>query len=55
MGLSGVSIWSLLLILLIVALLFGTKRLRTLGRDLGAGVKSFKQGMHDDVEEQDKK
>lgn len=47
MGLSGISPGSLLLILLIVALIFGTKRLRTIGKDLGAAVRSFRQGLHD--------
>lgn len=45
MSASGISFGSLLLIFLIVALLFGTKRLREIGGDLGAAIKSFKQGM----------
>jgi sec-independent protein translocase protein TatA len=49
----GISLGSLLLILVIVVLLFGTKRLRNIGEDLGAAVKSFRKGMQD--EEQDKK
>ncbi len=44
----GVSMGSLLLILLIVAILFGTKRLRNMGEDLGAAVKSFRKGMQDE-------
>ena len=47
MGLTGISPGSLLLILLIVALLFGTKRLRNIGHDLGSAVKSFRQGIKD--------
>lgn len=47
MGLSGISPWSLLLVLLIVVLLFGTKRMRTLGSDLGEALKGFKKGMSD--------
>lgn len=47
MGLGGMSIWSLLLILVIVLLLFGTKKLRNLGGDLGNAVKGFKQAVHD--------
>jgi sec-independent protein translocase protein TatA len=47
MGFAGISPGSLLLILLIVALLFGTKRLRNIGKDLGSAVRSFRQGLHD--------
>ena len=50
----GISIWQLLIILVIVMLLFGTKKLRNLGSDLGGAVKGFrsavKQGT-DDVDE----
>ena len=35
MGLGGISLWQLLIVLLIVVLIFGTKRLKTLGGDLG--------------------
>lgn len=48
MGLSGVSLTSLLLILLIILVVFGPKRLRNIGNDLGAAVKNFRQGLHDD-------
>ena len=48
MGLGGISIWQLLIILAIVIMLFGTKRLRTLGSDLGSAVKGFKKSMQDD-------
>lgn len=47
MGFSGVSMGSLLLILLIVMVIFGTKRIRNIGEDLGAAVKGFRQGMAD--------
>lgn len=43
----GISIWQLLIILLIVLLLFGAKRLRTLGSDLGGAVKGFRDSMGD--------
>ena len=46
----GISIWQLLIILAIVILLFGAKRLRNLGPDLGAAVKGFKQSMKDEGE-----
>lgn len=38
----GISIWQLLIVLLIVVLLFGTKRLRSIGGDLGGAVKGFR-------------
>ncbi|MBB71728.1 MAG: twin-arginine translocase TatA/TatE family subunit [Legionellales bacterium] len=50
---SGIGPGSLIVILVIVVLLFGTKRLRSLGKDLGIGVKSFKKGLHDDDNESD--
>lgn len=61
MGFGGISPWSLLLILAIVLLLFGTKRLRNIGSDLGGAIKSFKKSVKDGeddtakakVEEQD--
>ena len=48
MGIGGISIWQLLIILVIVIMLFGTKRLRTLGTDLGSAVKGFRKSMSDD-------
>ena len=42
MGIGGISIWQLLIILAIVVLLFGTKRLRGLGSDLGGAVRGFR-------------
>jgi len=48
MGFGGISIWQLLIILAIVIMLFGTKRLRTLGSDLGSAVKGFRKSMTDD-------
>ncbi|MBU6487571.1 MAG: Sec-independent protein translocase subunit TatA [Burkholderiales bacterium] len=41
------SIWHWLIVLLIVALVFGTKRLRSIGSDLGSAVKGFKEGIKD--------
>ena len=49
----GISIWQLLIILLIVLLLFGAKRLRTLGSDLGGAVKGFRSAMGDAKESED--
>lgn len=48
MGLGGISPWSLVLILVIVLLLFGTKKLKGLGGDLGSAIKGFKDSMSDD-------
>jgi sec-independent protein translocase protein TatA len=48
MGLGGISVWQLLIILVIVVLLFGTKRLKSLGSDLGSAVKGFKKSVSDD-------
>ncbi|OJA55799.1 Sec-independent protein translocase subunit TatA [Burkholderia ubonensis] len=44
---GGLSIWHWLIVLLIVALVFGTKKLRNIGNDLGSAVKGFKDGMKD--------
>jgi sec-independent protein translocase protein TatA len=49
----GLSIWHLLMVLLIVALLFGTKKLRNIGGDLGSALKSFKTAMSGAEEERD--
>ena len=51
MGLGGISIWQLLIILLIVVMIFGTKRLKTLGGDLGGALKSFRKAMDKDEDE----
>lgn len=48
MGLGGISIWQLLIVLVIVALIFGTKKLRGVGSDLGGAVKGFKKAINDD-------
>jgi len=50
MGLGGISIWELLIILLIVVMLFGTKRLKTLGSDLGDAIKGFRKSMNTEDE-----
>jgi sec-independent protein translocase protein TatA len=48
MGLGGISIWQLLIVLAIIVLLFGTKKLKSLGGDLGSAVKGFKSGLDGD-------
>lgn len=45
MGAGGISIWQLLIILVIVVLLFGTKRLGSLGSDLGSAIRGFRKSM----------
>ncbi|MGF1727456.1 Sec-independent protein translocase subunit TatA [Photobacterium nomapromontoriensis] len=45
---GGISIWQLLIIALIIVLLFGTKKLRGIGGDLGSAVKGFKKAISDD-------
>lgn len=48
----GISIWQLLIILLIVVLLFGTKKLRSIGRDMGGAVKGFRDAMREGEKEE---
>ena len=50
MGLGGISFWQLAIILAIVVLLFGTKKLRNIGGDLGSAIKGFKKSMQNDEE-----
>ncbi len=46
----GISVWQLLIVLVIVILLFGTKKLKNIGGDLGASIKNFRQSMKDEGE-----
>ncbi len=50
----GISIWQLLIILVIVIVLFGTKKLRNIGGDLGGAIKNFRSSMREGEEEADK-
>ncbi len=52
MGLGGISIWQLIIILVIVMLIFGTKKMRNIGSDLGGAIKGFKDSMGDDKKEE---
>ncbi len=54
MGLGGISIWQLLIILVIVMLIFGTKRLKNIGGDLGGAIKGFKQAVTSDDDKTEK-
>ena len=48
MGLGGLNIWHSSIVLVIVVLIFGTKRLKSIGSDLGGAIKGFKKAMDDD-------
>lgn len=49
----GISIWQLLIILAIVLVLFGAKRLKNVGGDLGSAIKGFKSAVKDEEEKKD--
>ena len=51
----GISVWQLLIILAIVLVLFGAKRLKNVGSDLGGAIKGFKQSMREGEDEGAKK
>lgn len=55
MGLGGISLWQLLIVLLIVVVIFGTKRLSSMGSDLGGAVKGFRKAMGDAESEDEAK
>ncbi len=48
MGFGGISVWQLLIVLVIVVLIFGTKKLKNMGGDIGGAVKNFKSAMTDE-------
>ena len=48
MGFGGKSIWQLLIILVVVFLIFGSGKLRSLGSDLGSSIKGFKKALKDE-------
>jgi len=54
MGFGGISIWQLLILLVIVLLLFGTKRLRNIGSDLGSAIKGFRGAMREGASDKEK-
>lgn len=51
---GGLSLWHWLIVLVIVVLVFGTKRLKNVGKDLGEAVKGFKQGVSGDGDDNDR-
>ncbi|GAB3488207.1 Sec-independent protein translocase subunit TatA [Marinomonas epiphytica] len=50
--LGGISIWQLLIVLAILVLIFGTKKLKNLGSDLGGAVKGFKEAVNKEDDEE---
>ena len=48
MGLGGISFWQILIILVVILVLFGGKKIRTMGSDLGEGLKGFKKAIKDE-------
>ena len=50
---GGISVWQLLIILVIVVLLFGTKRLKGIGTDLGGAIKGFKKAVTEEDKDAD--
>ncbi len=48
---GSLSIWHWLIVLVIIMLVFGTKKLRNIGSDLGGAVKGFKEGMKEGAEQ----
>ncbi|HUL12964.1 MAG TPA: twin-arginine translocase TatA/TatE family subunit [Methylococcaceae bacterium] len=50
----GIGVWELLLLFLIVLVVFGTKRLRNIGGDLGGAIKSFRSAMSEEDKKEDK-
>lgn len=53
MGLGGISIWQLLIVLAIIILIFGTKKFKNIGGDLGGAVKGFKKAMSEDADKKE--
>mgnify|MGYP001135047357 FL=1 len=49
------SIWHWLIVLLVIVLVFGTSKLKNVGKDLGGAIKGFKEGMKDGTEEASRK
>lgn len=52
---GGISIWQLLIVLAIVLVLFGTKKIRNLGGDLGSAIRNFKHAMNEGEAETEEK
>ena len=53
MGIGGISFWQILIILVVILVLFGGKKIRTMGSDLGEGLKGFKKAIkHEDADKE---
>ena len=50
MGVGGISVWQLLIVLVIVLMIFGTKKFRNMGGDLGSAIKGFKKAVKEKEE-----
>ena len=48
MGIGGISFWQILIILVVILILFGGKKIRTMGSDLGESIKGFKKAIKDE-------
>ena len=48
MGIGGISFWQILIILVVILILFGGKKIRTMGSELGEGLKGFKNAIKDE-------
>ena len=48
MGIGGISFWQILIILVLILILFGGKKIKTMGSDLGESLKGFKKAIKDD-------
>ena len=51
MGFGGISTWQLVILLLIIILIFGTRHIRRIGGDLGAALKGFRKGLNESDED----
>ena len=48
MGIGGISFWQILIILVLILILFGGKKIKTMGSDLGESLKGFKKAIKDE-------
>ena len=55
MGIGGISLWQILIILLVIVVLFGGKKIRNMCSDLGEGLKGFKKAINEDDAESESK
>ena len=53
MGIGGISFWQILIILVLILILFGGKKIRTMGSDLGESLKGFKKAIKDEGSSKD--